>query len=135
MDAEADKGTYSCIAENIAGAQKIDFKVDVWSMPDFEVEQQVLNQTVGQQIDFFCDVDAYPPPKITWLRNNKLISIANNPAISISDSDRRLSLKTTDLNDLGVYNCTAENQAGSSKKSFKLNLMEPPKINKPKQSS
>ena len=115
------EGEYVCYAENVAGKKSVAFNVAVWQTPDFTEAEQVANQTVGERIELFCDVDGHPPPVISWVKNGHPIGF--HSGLELTENNKRLRINTATLNDIGLYQCVAQNQAGESRKSFQVIFM------------
>jgi len=112
------QGEYLCIATNIAGSREVKFNVDVWKTPDFVLDEQVTNQTVGNELELYCDVEGHPPPVITWAKNGH--PLPHHTDIVLSEGNKRLKIASVSLNDIGLYQCVAVNQAGESIKNFQV---------------
>lgn len=114
-------GEYVCSAANVAGKKEITFNVDVWKTPDFVDEEQIANQTVGNELELYCDVDGHPPPTITWAKNGYPLSY--DRGLVLSEGNKRLTISSVSLGDIGLYQCVAVNQAGESTKNFQVSLL------------
>ena len=108
-------GTYTCIAVNPAGQSEAVFSVDVWEKPDINAPNTVerVNQTVGEPVSLFCDVESHPPPLIKWFLNG--VELNTMSGIYLSDNNRKLTISSAHVDDIGDYVCEATNKAGSGK--------------------
>ena len=126
-------GVYTCSAINTAGTNEATFSVDVWEVP--EINEQIsntsistVNQTVGNAISLYCQVDSHPPPVITWFINGKPIRDVDPQGIYLSEGNRKLTINEVTIEDIGDYVCEATNKAGSDKFAYHLNVNQLPAI-------
>ena len=81
-----------------------------------------MNQTAGNSITLFCDVESHPPPTIKWFINDKEIR-GNVNGIYFSDNNRRLLINEVAVEDIGDYVCEATNKAGSDRHLYKAGFV------------
>ena len=84
--------------------------------------RETLNQTAGNSITLFCDVESHPPPIIKWFINDKEIR-GNVNGIYFSDNNRRLIINEVAVEDIGDYVCEATNKAGSDRHLYKAGFV------------
>ena len=120
---EHHSGTYTCLAVNPAGQSSAVFSVDVWEKPDIKSPSTVerVNQTVGHPVTLFCDVDSHPPPLIKWFLNG--VELSSMSGLYLSDNNRKLTISSAHVDDIGDYVCEATNQAGSGTSIFSTNTV------------
>ena len=69
-----------------------------------------------------CNVAAgNPSPTIRWFRDESPVSLSNR--VSVFRSGTRLRIKPVTKADAGRYGCHAENDAGSTKKEFSVEVV------------
>ena len=79
----------------------------------------VINET--SRLDFLCEAEGYPPPKVSWLQNGKKLSGQHYKVYRFENehgSKRRSILKidsTKYPRDNGTYTCKAKNNVVSPK--------------------
>jgi len=72
-----DRGTYYCVAENGVGkGKRRNIAVEVEFAPVITVPRPRLGQALQYDMDLECHVIAYPPPAITWWKDD--IQLSNN---------------------------------------------------------
>ncbi|KAL0979469.1 hypothetical protein UPYG_G00185480 [Umbra pygmaea] len=117
----SDMAGYLCVAENKVGAVEKLFSVTVQVPPKmvsgWEEEVSVIE---GHMVSLLCDVQAYPPPEITWTRDGQILQFSTG--IHILPGGQMLQLPRTRLEDAGQYVCTATNSAGQDQKSILLSV-------------
>ncbi|XP_017771587.1 PREDICTED: Down syndrome cell adhesion molecule-like protein Dscam2 [Nicrophorus vespilloides] len=64
----AHTGNYTCIASNVAGAERYVVPLTVNVPPRWTVEPSDSNVAAGQEATLNCQADGYPTPAITWKR-------------------------------------------------------------------
>ncbi|CAH1403032.1 unnamed protein product [Nezara viridula] len=120
----SDSGTYSCIAENRAGKDKVETNLIVLVPPQIKntTGNTVIKAISGNEAVLPCDVFGNPQPSVTWHFNGELIKkqIGSEPAT--------LYLPNVTEADAGTYICVAQNKAGENKKKMELVVLTPPKI-------
>ncbi|XP_063057327.1 hemicentin-1 isoform X2 [Engraulis encrasicolus] len=125
-----DAGRYTCVAVNEAGEDSIQYDLRVLLPPsirgsdsDVPEEKTVL---VNKTTQLECLVDGSPAPQISWLKDNQ--PITEGATHRILANGRTLQVINAQVTDTGRYVCVAENVAGSTEKSFNLNVHVPPSI-------
>ncbi|XP_019730956.1 hemicentin-1 isoform X3 [Hippocampus comes] len=125
-----DSGRYTCVAVNEAGEDSIQYDVRVLLPPTIRGIHNELPDEVTVLVNkttlLECHVDGNPAPKITWFKDNELVS-RDGPHRILSNG-RTLQVLTAQVSDTGRYVCVADNVAGSVEKSFHLNVHVAPTI-------
>lgn len=94
----------------------------------------VINET--SRLDFLCEAEGYPPPKVSWLQNGKKLSGQHYKVYRFENehgSKRRSILKidsTKYPRDNGTYTCKAKNNVVSPK-SVEISIQTKPILKKP----
>lgn len=115
-----DRGTYYCVAENGVGrGTKRNIAVEVEFAPVVSVPRPRLGQALQFDMDLECHVEAYPPPAITWEKDE--ITLSNNQHYKISHfavadefTDTTLRVITIEKRQYGQYVCKAANKLGTA---------------------
>ena len=68
-----------------------------------------------------CSPTGHPNPSLTWSFENR--TIESGGRFSLMNSDHRLSISELELNDSGVYTCTAENAKGVATYDLSLEVL------------
>ncbi|XP_049838500.1 lachesin [Schistocerca gregaria] len=121
-----DRGTYYCVAENGVGkGARRNIAVEVEFPPVITVPRPRLGQALQYDMDLECHVEAYPPPAITWLKDETVLS--NNQHYSISHfatadefTDTTLRVITIEKRQYGKYQCKAANKLGEAREEVEL---------------
>ncbi|XP_043342030.1 hemicentin-1 isoform X3 [Cervus canadensis] len=122
-----DIGRYVCIAENTAGSAKKYFNLNVHVPPSvIGPNPENLTVVVNNFISLTCEVSGFPPPDLSWLKNEQPIKLNTNAFIV--PGGRTLQIIRAKVSDGGEYTCIAINQAGESKKKVSLTVYVPPSI-------
>ncbi|KAL1775484.1 hemicentin-1 isoform X4 [Sigmodon hispidus] len=122
-----DIGRYVCISENIAGSAKKYFNLNIQVPPGIiGPTHEHLSVVVNHFISLTCEVSGFPPPDLSWLKNEQ--PIKPNTNILIVPGGRTLQIIRAKVSDGGEYTCIAINQAGESKKKVSLTVHVPPSI-------
>ncbi|OWR48771.1 lachesin [Danaus plexippus plexippus] len=114
-----DRGTYYCVAENGVGkGARRNINLEVEFSPVVTVPKPRLGQALQYDMDLECHVEAYPPPAITWLKDEYALS--NNQHYRISHfatadefTDTTLRVITIEKRQYGQFKCRAQNKLGS----------------------
>ncbi|VDN01369.1 unnamed protein product, partial [Onchocerca ochengi] len=72
--------TYTCIATNDIGLADLETYLQVVGSPVIAGDkQEVIEVSVNEPKDLFCDVSGTEPIDIDWLRDGKTIEFAGEP--------------------------------------------------------
>ncbi|XP_057363933.1 hemicentin-1 isoform X3 [Manis pentadactyla] len=122
-----DIGRYACIAENTAGSTKKYFNLNVHVPPSvIGPNPENLTVVVDNFLSLTCEVSGFPPPDLSWLKNEQPVKLNTNTLIV--PGGRTLQILRAKVSDGGEYTCIAINQAGESKKKVALTVYVPPSI-------
>ncbi|KAL3267089.1 hypothetical protein HHI36_011229 [Cryptolaemus montrouzieri] len=96
----------------------------------------VVKQSVeGKNVTLTCLTGGVPEPIVRWTLRNKVISNVSGPSYSsvkklyvihLADRSSNLTIFSADLQDAGVYICSAENRAGKAEASVTLAISRKP---------
>ena len=76
----------------------------------------------NKAVTLICLVAGTPEPRTTWLKDDKIIVLSENPHIRILNNGQSLQITNADIEDTGLYVCHAENEAGISEKSYDVEV-------------
>ncbi|TMS03749.1 Hemicentin-2 [Larimichthys crocea] len=117
----SDMAGYLCVAENKVGTVEKLFSLTVQVPPKITgSKEEEVSVIEGLMVSLLCDVQAYPPPEITWTRDGQLLHFSTG--IHILPGGQMLQLPRARLEDAGQYVCTATNSAGQDQKSILLSV-------------
>ncbi|XP_039213555.1 hemicentin-1 isoform X2 [Crotalus tigris] len=126
---KSDSASYTCIASNVAGITKKEYKLLVYVHPTIldngNIQSDVI-VTQGNDISFECQVDGIPQPTVTWMKDGQ--PLANERGVEILNEGHSLRLKSAQVSDTGRYVCVAVNVAGLTDKKYDLSVHVPPRI-------
>ena len=72
-----DRGTYYCVAENGVGkGARRNIAVEVEFAPVITAPRPRMAQALQYDMDLECHIEAYPPPAITWHKDD--VQLSNN---------------------------------------------------------
>ncbi|KAF7658577.1 hypothetical protein LDENG_00010770 [Lucifuga dentata] len=123
----SDMAGYLCVAENKVGTVEKLFSLIVQVPPRIiGQKEEEVSVIEGHMVSLLCDVQAYPPPEITWTRDGQILQF--NTGIRILPGSQMLQLPQTRVEDAGQYVCTATNSAGQDQKSILLSVYVSPTL-------
>uniref|UniRef100_A0A8D2ZR19 Hemicentin-1 n=1 Tax=Scophthalmus maximus TaxID=52904 RepID=A0A8D2ZR19_SCOMX len=123
----SDMAGYLCVAENKVGTVEKMFSLTVQVPPRITgSKEEEVSVIEGHMVSLLCDVQAYPPPEITWTRDGQVHLFGNG--IHILPGGQMLQLPRVRLEDAGQYVCTATNSAGQDQKNILLSVYVPPTL-------
>ncbi|XP_069772736.1 hemicentin-1-like [Narcine bancroftii] len=141
----SDTGRYTCVATNIAGKDEKDFLVNIQVPPIFqkvhgvnaawevifqedEVEDIVerREEIVNNPVSLYCETNAIPPPKLSWYKDGKALSVTDD--ILILPGSHILQIPRLRVDDAGRYTCQAVNEVGEDQLHYELVVLVPPVI-------
>ncbi|XP_072634432.1 hemicentin-2 isoform X2 [Canis lupus baileyi] len=109
-----DSGTYVCWAENRVGrVQAVSF-VHVKEAPVLQGEAfSYLVEPVGSSVQLDCVVHGVPAPDIRWIKDGLPF---RGSRLRHRLQNGSLSIRRTEMDDAGQYQCLAENEMGAVEK-------------------
>ncbi|XP_074526683.1 hemicentin-1 [Halichoeres trimaculatus] len=123
----SDMAGYLCVAENKVGTVEKHFSLTVQVPPRVSGRKdEEVSVVEGHMVSLLCDVQAYPPPEITWTKDGQLLRFSSG--IHILPGGQMLQLPRARLEDAGQYVCTATNAAGQDQKSIVLSVYVLPSL-------
>lgn len=111
---ETYKGQYECrVQMKTAGFKTVSSKgsLSVLEPPNFTSSaQSEFVAEYSSKLEIPCNVTGYPEPFVTWFRNAEAIDLSHN--IYKKRNDNTLVIEKVSLDDSGVFQCLASNEAG-----------------------
>ncbi|CAM4905811.1 unnamed protein product [Rotaria socialis] len=110
----ADEGEYTVVAENPVEKVQANAKVNVCTKAKVDKLADVA-VNIGETARILCQYSGHPTPTITWYKDGKPISHADDQRLVITQETPTLSLLTisnTTMDDKGVYSVKLTNIAG-----------------------
>uniref|UniRef100_A0A672ML38 Immunoglobulin superfamily DCC subclass member 3 n=1 Tax=Sinocyclocheilus grahami TaxID=75366 RepID=A0A672ML38_SINGR len=137
-DGSSDEGDYECIAQNFFGlvlSRKA--RVQAASNPhyfllslplylstapaEFVQPPQSIARPVGTNAIFTCLAQGEPVPQITWLKNGQILEPDGH--VKLRNNNSTLTISGVTQDDEAIYQCIAENSAGSTQSSARLTVL------------
>ncbi|XP_054708127.1 muscle M-line assembly protein unc-89-like [Uloborus diversus] len=111
-------GSYTCTATNDAGTASAQCAVSIKAQaPAFARDPKDQSAELGEEFKFEAEIYAFPPPEVTWFKDNKPFEGAS----ATSDGDvYRLTGRISDVGDAGTVKCKAKNEAGEDSRNALL---------------
>ena len=108
------------------------FKFIYLESPEFVTKPNDTTVKQGDTATIDCQIDAFPLPKITLLRDGKPLTPKDGIEQTFDAATRRLgiTIKNARVDQTGTLTCKLENSVGSTETSFKLNVTAAPTISK-----
>ncbi|KAG8447614.1 hypothetical protein GDO86_014935 [Hymenochirus boettgeri] len=131
-----DAGRYTCEASNDVGRTEKHYNIIVWVPPSFQ-EPSTPHFTVieGQPVSLTCECQGVPPPTLSWTKNGLPLVMENSGIVTAGG--RLIHIGKVQVSDEGTYTCVCNNDAGSAKQEYWLEVYAHPIIigssNTPKQ--
>lgn len=126
-------GIIHCVVSNTAGAEKFSFKITVlaspviypsWNLNDrvsefLFTESDIDERTfkVGETLFLNCTAHGSPKPKVSWKKATDVIS-----------EGEILAIENLQFHHSDIYTCGADNEQGTVKKFFKIDVVSAPFI-------
>ncbi|EYB86260.1 hypothetical protein Y032_0282g1275 [Ancylostoma ceylanicum] len=112
---DTDAGSYSCVAENIAGRDIGVVKVDVGSMPSIVPSPETVRVNIERQATLQCRAIGHPPPTISWQRDGIPLENIDHSRYTVLP-DGNLLIMNAQLEDQTRFTCIAKNEYGQQSK-------------------
>ncbi|XP_076148822.1 immunoglobulin superfamily DCC subclass member 3, partial [Alosa pseudoharengus] len=88
---------------------------------EFVQAPQSISRPVGTTAIFTCVAQGEPPPHITWLRNGQVLEPSSH--VKLRNNNSTLTIDGISQEDEAIYQCIAENSAGSTQASARLTVL------------
>ncbi|XP_076053538.1 hemicentin-1-like, partial [Oratosquilla oratoria] len=124
-----DGGRYACSAVNPAGQVSVTYTVTVQVPPKIE-DANLPAETVGvvgQDVFLECEASGNPSPDITWSRGNFSLT-PEHPRYQPVEGQGTLVVKSVEVEDEGVFTCSATNPAGTVSRDIPLKVLVAPSV-------
>ncbi|GMT31155.1 hypothetical protein PFISCL1PPCAC_22452 [Pristionchus fissidentatus] len=111
---DADAGSYSCVAENMAGRDIEVVKVQVGSIPSIVPSPEISRIGIERQGTIPCRAIGHPPPKVSWKRDGVDITELDDDTRGryLVLVDGSLLINNATLEDQTRFTCVAKNDYG-----------------------
>nr|XP_020665436.1 peroxidasin homolog [Pogona vitticeps] len=127
---ESDKGTYQCMAKNVAGEAKAQEVVLRYfgnpSKPSFVIPPQNTEVLVGESVTLECGVSGHPPPRVAWMLSSGS-PLPRDSRFTITSSGG-LYIQNVTFTDQGQYSCNASNSEGSIQATANVIVQDTPRF-------
>ncbi|XP_053348506.1 immunoglobulin superfamily DCC subclass member 3 [Clarias gariepinus] len=90
----------------------------VQAPPEFIQWPQSVSKPIGGSAVFTCVAQGVPEPHLIWLKNGKILTPGDNVKLTNNNSTLAVTRITSD--DEAIYQCIAENSAGTNQASARL---------------
>ncbi|XP_036070170.1 immunoglobulin superfamily DCC subclass member 3 isoform X1 [Oryzias melastigma] len=90
----------------------------VQAPPEFVQWPQSVSRPAGSSAVFTCVAQGVPDPHLIWLKNGKILTPGQN--VKLTNNNSTLALTQIMLEDEAIYQCIAENSAGTNQASARL---------------
>lgn len=122
----SDAGTYRCIAANEAGETSCSAELDVMEkpMPPVFTDEPSFPNVIedGGNILLEANVSGKPTPTVEWVKDDVTLKNSSHFNIKAEDDKHTLTIVGAGPADSGTYKCTANNQGGTSTRTFNVNI-------------
>ena len=69
-----------------------------------------------------CEPSGVPEPTITWLKDGNVVDIEQTKYIRMLRGGRILQIVSANVDDSGLYSCSAQNSAGHEQRRYRLHV-------------
>ncbi|XP_026793262.3 immunoglobulin superfamily DCC subclass member 3 [Pangasianodon hypophthalmus] len=88
---------------------------------EFVQPPQSIARPVGTTAIFTCLAQGEPSPQLTWLKNGQILEPGGH--VKLRNNNSTLTISSISQEDEAIYQCIAENSAGSSQASARLTVL------------
>ncbi|XP_019412229.1 PREDICTED: hemicentin-1 isoform X1 [Crocodylus porosus] len=123
-----DTGRYTCTAANEAGEVSKHFTLKVLDPPHINGSDQSeeISVVVNNPLELHCISSGIPVPKITWMKDGRLLP--QNENVHVLRGGEVLRIASAQVEDTGRYTCLASSPAGDDDKEYLVRVHVPPNI-------
>uniref|UniRef100_A0A8B9HPV4 Leucine-rich repeats and immunoglobulin-like domains 2 n=1 Tax=Astyanax mexicanus TaxID=7994 RepID=A0A8B9HPV4_ASTMX len=128
-----DEGHYQCVVSNHFGSNySTEAKLTVNELPSFLKTPMDLTIRTGTVARLECAAEGHPPPQIAWQKDGGVnFPAARERRMHVMPEDDTFFIANVKTEDMGVYSCTAKNEAGSLSANATLTVLETPSFQRP----
>uniref|UniRef100_A0A8C2I4G1 Immunoglobulin superfamily DCC subclass member 3 n=1 Tax=Cyprinus carpio TaxID=7962 RepID=A0A8C2I4G1_CYPCA len=90
----------------------------VQAPPEFLQWPQSVSKPAGSSAVFTCQAQGVPDPHLIWLKNGKILTPGDN--VKLTNNNSTLAVTRITADDEAIYQCIAENSAGTNQASARL---------------
>ncbi|KAG1942887.1 immunoglobulin superfamily DCC subclass [Pimephales promelas] len=94
----------------------------VQAPPEFLQWPQSVSKPAGSSVVFTCQAQGVPDPHLIWLKNGKILSPGEN--VKLANNNSTLAVTRVTAEDEAIYQCIAENSAGTNQASARLSVSQ-----------
>ncbi|XP_029473326.1 LOW QUALITY PROTEIN: hemicentin-1 [Rhinatrema bivittatum] len=123
-----DTGRYLCMATNAAGSERRRVDLQVYVSPSIAPGPKNITVTVNVQTTLSCESTGIPRPVVSWKKNGQLLGTGPHQNMYRLLSSGSLVIISPTVDDTGIYDCIASNEAGEDKRRIDLTVQVPPSI-------
>ncbi|XP_041650358.1 immunoglobulin superfamily DCC subclass member 3-like [Cheilinus undulatus] len=98
----------------------------VQAPPEFVQWPQSVSRPPGGSAVFSCTASGAPEPHLIWLKNGKLLTPSGN--VKLTNGNTTLAITRITPEDEAIYQCIAENSAGTNQASARLAISQGPEL-------
>ncbi|XP_042277940.1 immunoglobulin superfamily DCC subclass member 3 isoform X3 [Thunnus maccoyii] len=88
---------------------------------EFIQPPQSIARPVGTTAIFTCQAQGEPEPQLTWLKNGQILEPGGH--VKLRNNNNTLTIYSISQDDEAIYQCIAENSAGSTQASARLTVL------------
>uniref|UniRef100_A0A671S555 Leucine-rich repeats and immunoglobulin-like domains protein 2 n=1 Tax=Sinocyclocheilus anshuiensis TaxID=1608454 RepID=A0A671S555_9TELE len=128
-----DEGQYQCVVSNHFGSNYSTLaKLTVNELPTFLKTPMDLTIRTGTVARLECAAEGHPTPQIAWQKDGGInFPAARERRMHVMPDDDTFFIANVKTHDMGVYSCTAKNEAGSLSANATLTVLETPSFQRP----
>ncbi|XP_051568396.1 leucine-rich repeats and immunoglobulin-like domains protein 2 [Myxocyprinus asiaticus] len=128
-----DEGQYQCVVSNHFGSNYSTLaKLTVNELPAFLKTPMDLTIRTGTVARLECAAEGHPTPQIAWQKDGGInFPAARERRMHVMPDDDTFFIANVKAEDMGVYSCTAKNEAGSLSANATLTVLETPSFQRP----
>ncbi|MEQ2185112.1 hypothetical protein GOODEAATRI_014913, partial [Goodea atripinnis] len=98
----------------------------VQAPPEFVQWPQSVSRPTGGSAVLSCTATGVPEPHLIWLKNGKLLTPSGN--VKLTNGNTTLAITRITPEDEAIYQCIAENIAGTNQASARLAIVQGPEL-------
>ncbi|OXB56448.1 hypothetical protein ASZ78_004546 [Callipepla squamata] len=128
-----DEGKYQCIVTNHFGSNYSDkAKLTVHELPSFLKTPMDLTIRTGAMARLECAAEGHPTPQISWQKDGGTdFPAARERRMHVMPEDDVFFIANVKIEDMGIYSCMAQNDAGGLSANATLTVLETPSFIRP----